>query len=138
MSVVTTIKQCLPSGSTIYIIIAEVWYTYSNLVYVHTGTEVQRINDIHLFKYGMAKHTWLHWKSFSKWNFSIETTPFFSLKHSTVAVSYTHLDVYKRQGKIPLLKHKMLLVNNPIPLTDLHQNLMALSPLQFKMCIRDS
>ena len=46
-----------------------------------------------------------------------------------IPVSYTHLDVYKRQ--LVLLKHKMLLVNYPSNLTDLHQNQQSLSPLQY-------
>ena len=40
--------------------------------------------------------------------------------HTHTPVSYTHLDVYKRQIENTLVK-KTLQVNYPIPLADLHQ-----------------
>ena len=95
-----------------------------------------------------------------KWLNNLQTTLILNISLlicCNKSVSYTHLDVYKRQicgsyrssqKTLPLLKHKTLPVNYPFPLTDLHQKQQVLSTLQYRgvclslihiqMCIRDS
>ena len=60
----------------------------------------------------------------------VSTVDYYELLIRILSVSYTHLDVYKRQENT--LVKKTLQVNYPFPSTDLHQKQQVLITLQFR------